>query len=178
LRRIWSNELPLGRELQLVGATGNWVGGGMGMEGNPLTRVDVRGLMCEGKNTDNEEKPNKETTDKETIHRMNDQDLTRLSKRGDKKATYEKNRRKIETAQQSGDSSRIKDAHGAKIENKIADELGNKVVKAGEEVKYPNPNNPNRTLKSEIDLETDTEVIQIKSGKDLPEPRQIQTMNK
>lgn len=106
---------------------------------------------------------------------MNDQNLTRLSKRGDKKATYEKNRRKIEKAQQSGDSSRIKDAHGAKIENKIAEELGDKVVKAGEEVKYPNPNHPNRTLKSEIDLETDTEVIQIKSGKDLPEPRQIQT---
>jgi len=115
------------------------------------------------------------TNRKTSMKSMNDQELTKLSKRGDKEATYEKNRRKMETATQSGDPKNLKNAHGAAIENKIADELGEDVVKAGEEVKYPNPSNPNRTLKSEIDLETQTEVIQIKSGQDLPDPRQTAT---
>lgn len=101
-------------------------------------------------------------------------ELKELSKKGDKHATYERNRRTVEEAQRSGDSSRIKDVHGVAMENQIAAELGEAVVKAGEVVKYPNPAGEG-TLKSEIDIETRTEVIQIKSGKDLPSPRQIQT---
>lgn len=151
-------------------------------EGNPLTRVDVRGL-CSVKDKNTEGKTEIETPKKgptvtkrnNSMRNLNDQELTQKSKRGDKEATYEKNRRKVETATQSGDPKNLKNAHGAAIENKIADELGEDVVKAGEEVKYSNPSNPNRTLKSEIDLETKTEVIQIKSGQDLPDPRQTAT---
>jgi hypothetical protein len=105
---------------------------------------------------------------------FSDKELKELSKKGDKHATYERNRRKVEEAQKSGDSFSIKYAHGTEVENKIADELGESVVKAGEIVKYPDPAGEG-TLKSEIDLETKTEVIQIKSGKDLPSSRQIQT---
>jgi hypothetical protein len=107
--------------------------------------------------------------------KLSKEELGELSKKGDKRATYEKNKRKVEEAKASGDPRKIKDAHGAAIENKIADELGDKVIKAGEIVKYPNPNKPDRTLRSEIDLETNTEVIQIKSGGELPDTRQIET---
>ncbi len=93
---------------------------------------------------------------------LSDHELKKLSKKGDKHATYERNRRKVEEAQRPGDSSRIKDVHGVAMENQIAAELGEAVVKAGEVVKYPNPAGEG-TLKSEIDIETRTEVIQITS---------------
>jgi hypothetical protein len=109
--------------------------------------------------------------------KLSNKELEALSKKGDKGATYEKNKRKVEEAKASGNQTKIDDAHGFAIENKIHDELGNQVIKAGEDVNYPNPDpiKSGRTLRSEIDLETHTEVIQIKSGGGLPKPRQIET---
>jgi len=106
--------------------------------------------------------------------KLADEELQRISSTGDKFATYEKNQRLIRKLRDSGHPNWFNNAWGAMIENRLADELGATVIKAGEMVKYLDPQS-GKILRSEIDLETTTAVIQIKSGERLPKPRQMQT---
>lgn len=98
-------------------------------------------------------------------------DLQKKSAQGDKDATTQLNEQKASKARARGD---ISAAEGYEAENKVIRDPDNKVVKAGEEVEYPNPNNPQKPFATDIDAESGTEVIQVKSGGDPPSPNQTQ----
>ena len=100
------------------------------------------------KNSDGKSKPPDKDADEAARRQQERRRIKALRKRsakGDKDATYELNR--------------IEDSLSSRAENAVADHRGDQVVKAGEQkVKT------SRTF-TEIDVETATEVIEVKSGR-------------
>lgn len=92
-----------------------------------------------------------------------------LSGKGNIEASYKLNKIKEQQALAKGETE---SARGYRSENQVIDELGSDVVKAGEKVEYTNNNGVKRN--TDIDVETHTEVIQIKSGDKLPSPKQME----
>ena len=92
-----------------------------------------------------------------------------LSSAGDPAATFRYNQDRIAKALAAGNPE---SANGYEIENKIITEKGSDVVKAGEKVSYINTSG--KTLSTDIDVETNSEVIQIKSGRGMPSPGQME----
>lgn len=74
---------------------------------------------------------------------LSDEKINALSKKGDKKATYEHNIRKNNL--------------GSRAENAVADQRGDRLEMAGQDIKT------SKTF-TQIDVETKTEVIEVKSG--------------
>jgi hypothetical protein len=97
-----------------------------------------------------------------------DQDLEARSKIGDVAATVELNRRRAARARAMGNEA---SARGYEAENEVIASLGDRVQEAGRVVSYPTDRGKVRT---DIDVETDTEVIQVKSGSQLPDPNQAE----
>lgn len=91
-----------------------------------------------------------------------------LSKTGDPAATLRNNQAQSAAVRAKEPQS----AHGYDIENKIITEKGADVVKAGEDVSYKN--SAGVVKSTDIDVETKTEVIQIKSGTGMPSPGQME----
>lgn len=98
-------------------------------------------------------------------------ELDKKSKNGDKAATRELNEMKAREAREAGNTGA---AEGHEAENRVVDELGDDCLEAGRKVKYPNPNDPNKPFESDIDAETTQEVIQVKSGTEVPSENQTQ----
>jgi hypothetical protein len=101
--------------------------------------------------------------------RSYEKSLESRSARGDKRATYAFNQMKERRAQNAGDADGAK---GYRAENKIIDREGDNVVEAGRKVSYEDPNKPGKRLETDIDVETKTEVIQVKAGTKMPSPNQ------
>lgn len=99
------------------------------------------------------EQPQRREPDPETQRKRaqarEERKLRRESAKGDKNATYELNKLKA-----------AKGDKGALAENKIIDQRGDSVIKAGEDVSTSLKN-------TNIDVETRTEVIEVKSGRQL-----------
>jgi RHS repeat-associated protein len=95
--------------------------------------------------------------------------LDKRSKSGDKDATVQRNKNRAQEERAKGNDS---NAEGYEAENKVIDEQGDDVVEAGREVDYPDPNNPGKRITSDIDVETKDQVIQVKSGKEMPSENQ------
>lgn len=104
-------------------------------------------------------------SDSEASQKQYEKDLEARSSQGDKEATYEFNKIREQRALESGDEP---GARGYRAENKMLDEGGDNIVEAGRKVSYEDPNNPSKTIESEIDHETATQVVQVKSGKTMP----------
>jgi RHS repeat-associated protein len=94
--------------------------------------------------------------------RKSRKDLNKLSAKGDKYATYELNRRKIEHAELNG---RPENAVGPRAENRVADYHGDDLQKAGEQVNTSQG-------PYEIDAETKKHIYEVKGGKNLPDDEQ------
>jgi RHS repeat-associated protein len=98
-------------------------------------------------------------------------DLQSRSSRGDKDATRELNEIRARDARKIGLEST---AEGYEAENKVIEAEGDNVVEAGREVEYPNPNDPSRPYASDIDVETKSHVVQVKSGTSPPSSTQTE----
>jgi hypothetical protein len=99
---------------------------------------------------------------------LSNNDLKKLGDTGDTEATFAYNFR---DARKAYDRGNIDGAFGKISENIKIDRLGNQVLHAGRDVKFPSPGNPGRSLKSDIDIEATNELIEIKSGNGNPSNR-------
>lgn len=83
-------------------------------------------------------------------------------------AAYRSNAEKAAKAFDQGDYN---SAYGYVVENKVMDEFHGKVLNSGQIVKFKTDRG---FVKTDIDMETDTGVYQIKSGAGLMSPSQAQ----
>jgi len=101
--------------------------------------------------------------------KQHEKELEEKSAKGDKDATYELNKIKAQKARDAGEEE---SARGYEYENKVVDEKGTDVVKAGEKVEYTN--SKGEKVATDIDYETKNTVGQSKSGQKMPSPNQAE----
>jgi hypothetical protein len=100
--------------------------------------------------------------------------LDKLSKTGNIEATYASNIRKEKSALEAGDQQ---SAYGYAAENQYINKYSDEIVKSGEMVRVPNRRLGGRAVQQEVDVETATEIREVKSGK-LTGGRQAERLKK
>ena len=100
--------------------------------------------------------------------KQHEKELEEKSAKGDKDATYELHK----ISGEARDAGEEESARGYEYENKVVDEKGTNVVKAGEKVEYTN--SKGEKVATDIDYETKNTVGQSKSGQKMPSPNQAE----
>ncbi len=144
---------------------------GQGLGAAAVAVAAAAGVMTSGSDNGGGSDESRKADAQRNADKRDARDLQKRSSNGDKDATTQLNDKKAADARANGDAS---SAEGYDAENKVIRDPDNKVVKAGEQVKYSDPNNPGHTVATDIDAESDTQVIQVKSGGDPPSYNQAQ----
>lgn len=144
---------------------------GQGLGAAAVAVAAAAGVMMSGSGGSAEDDDARKADAQNKADKRAARDLQKRSAKGDKDATTQLNDKKAADARANG---RTSSAEGYEAENKVIRDPDNKVVKAGEEVEYADPNRPGETVATDIDAESPTEVIQVKSGGDPPSYNQAQ----